>query len=564
MKELARKSHPNTNHSLGLHIRWSDKADGRKLITVDQFLPYVKAFVKNGGQDIYLATDSENVLQTIEKEWPSDIHQRIRRQVDVVRSSNTTAVFKMGFSQHRTNTEVLTDILSLSRCTFLVHGLSAVSDAAMYLNADLIDQSVDLEDPDHMTVSSFEMLVSTVIKAGKVISKPRDWWNPKLALPPLTGRMPTHQACKGYAGILHISKSGVDAAVGMTFFHFVLNQLIYADTHNLKPWIHLSNSTYKIWDQRVHGVGPVVKFTMKTNMEASVETNARLNASFCPSVLRVDDKRSMDGDISVEGTGVWEHYLEQVSDFVPSDASCRNRHFVTLDYKMLVPGIHLHCRWACRSWRYDELPPWTALVEATKYQEWLEPMRMRAHEVVSKYFRFRPHLWQRANSVLYGNGPIVPCLGLHVRLGDKRGVHRSIVAVRRFTPYVKAFVDNGGSCVYLATDSLSAIHFIEKKWPASLKAAVRSQGHSIVRSVLGVSVPDMEDDHHRTNSEALVDMLALSKCDILLHGFSTVSEAAIYINPKLHNQSVNLEYQNIMSDENYQTLVKTVLKTSVS
>lgn len=562
MKELAKQSHPNTNHSLGLHIRWSDKADGRKLITVDQFLPYVNAFVRSGGQDIYLATDSHEVIQIVEKEWPGHIGKRIRRQSNIVRSFDATAVFKMGFSEHRTNTEVLIDILALSQCTFLVHGLSAVSDSAMYLNSNLIDQSVDLEDPDHMSAEDFESLVSTVQTTGKVPPKPREWWNSDVSLSPLTERIPTNHACDGYVGILHIREGDWNAAFAMTFFHFVVNQLIYAEMNNLKPWIHFSNSTPKVWDEKVHGKEGHVKLTVQTTVLESFEANAGAISSLCPAAFNASKVQPGRSEFSMQGTGVWEHYLEQVSDFAPGDKSCENKPFVALPYKALVPGLHLHCSWSVRSWRYDELPSSLGPVDATNHHKWLAPMRQRANEIVTKYYRFRPHILQRAENVLYRiNRPPIPCLGLHIRLGDKRGIHRSTVAVRKFTPYVKTFVDLGGKCVYLATDSRSAVHFIDKRWPDSLKSVLRTQGESVVRSVLGVAVPDMDEDHHRTNSEVLVDILALSKCNILLHGFSTVSEAAIYINPKLQNQSLNLEDPYVMSNDKYKALVKNVLKS---
>ena len=44
----------------------------------------------------------------------------------------------------------------------------------------------------------------------------------------------------------------------------------------------------------------------------------------------------------------------------------------------------------------------------------------------------------------------------------------------------------------------------------------------------------------------------------MLHGYSTVSEAAIYLNPTLHNNSVNLEDPNRMSPNDFEMLVRYV------
>jgi hypothetical protein len=118
----------------------------------------------------------------------------------------------------------------------------------------------------------------------------------------------------------------------------------------------------------------------------------------------------------------------------------------------------------------------------------------------------------------------------------------------------------GGKCVYVATDSLTAMEYVAKKWP---KPATRTQGLNVVRSAKNVSVAYMdEEQHHRINSEALVDILAMSKCDILVHGFSTMSEAAIYLNPKLHRQSVNVEDPHPLSNEQYKAMVRKVLSGS--
>jgi hypothetical protein len=59
---------------------------------------------------------------------------------------NETAAFDLGVSPHRTNVEALTDVLALSKCTFLLHGLSAMSEAVLYLNPGLVARSINLED----------------------------------------------------------------------------------------------------------------------------------------------------------------------------------------------------------------------------------------------------------------------------------------------------------------------------------------------------------------------------------------------------------------------------------
>jgi hypothetical protein len=140
---------------LALHIRHSDKADRRQTIPLEQFRPYVDAYIHSSlwiGTVIviYVATDSNQVLKDIQATWPNTITTYIRYQGSgdkkVLRSDNTTAVFQLSGNHHRTNKEVLVDILAMAKCEFMVHGLSAVTEATHYLNLNLHNQSVNLEE----------------------------------------------------------------------------------------------------------------------------------------------------------------------------------------------------------------------------------------------------------------------------------------------------------------------------------------------------------------------------------------------------------------------------------
>jgi hypothetical protein len=161
----------NNMNCLAMHVRHSDKAgSNRRRIPLDKFLPYVLAYAKAGGPQIYLATDSTDVISTIRKKWPLEISRMVTMQTNILRSSNKTAVFSMttttagttSTSHDQTNIDVLVDILNMSKCRFLLHGFSAVSEATFYLNYELHKKSVDLEDhpSNHrMSVVEFEQLV---------------------------------------------------------------------------------------------------------------------------------------------------------------------------------------------------------------------------------------------------------------------------------------------------------------------------------------------------------------------------------------------------------------------
>ena len=148
---------PNGTRCLAVHIRHSDKAGlARTKIPHDAFLPFVDAYLQNGGGDkVYLATDSSNVVERVKKEWA---HVTLVVQGGIVRSAVFKPVFRQG-SHNRTNTEVLLDILAMSRCQYMIHGYSAVSESSHYLNPTLHNRSVDLEDPSHISPLQFGELV---------------------------------------------------------------------------------------------------------------------------------------------------------------------------------------------------------------------------------------------------------------------------------------------------------------------------------------------------------------------------------------------------------------------
>ena len=63
---------------------------------------------------------------------------------------------------------------------------------------------------------------------------------------------PTHHACDGYRGILHIENGDFGGAGGTIFFQFIIAQLIYAEEHQLLPFLHMDNFSYLVYDDAIH------------------------------------------------------------------------------------------------------------------------------------------------------------------------------------------------------------------------------------------------------------------------------------------------------------------------
>lgn len=372
-----------------------------------------------------------------------------------------------------------------------------------------------------------------------------------------TKHPPPFSPCPLYRGVLHIASGDKGAAAGTLFFQYVINQLIYAEMYQLVPWIHLNNITTNVYDEEVHGVGSAT-ITVAGIMQIPLTGRNNATGSYPgrPYYLAKDMK---ERTLTFRGTGVWKHYLEPVSAYNPEDPDCRSLPLATLSYDQLAPGIQHYAPWAVRSWQYKTLPFYMkrqANKADPRLKTWYEPQRVKAHEVVRKYFRFHPELHQEAES-LVPNG--TQCLAMHIRHSDKAGLARRKLKDEEFVPYVQAYLDNGGDKVYLATDSSRVLEFVKQRdrWTFVGERLISPRG--IVRSAVRKPV-FRQGNHDRTNREVLVEILAMSRCQFLLHGFSAVSESAHYLNINLHNNSVDLEDPDHITPEEFGKRVETVLK----
>jgi hypothetical protein len=613
---VSRRRH---QHCVGIHIRWSDKGGGRRILAVDEFLLHVQEFLKRGGNCVVVATDSSQVLHHIQTQWPPDIVTLVRfqRGYHILRSYDTTPVFEMTrrvpittttttttlpsasgqptqlVSHHETNTQVLVDILALSLCDFLIHGHSAVSDAAMYINDKLIYQSVNLEDPRDLSRKEFGDLVHDVLVRHVGVNHtryfPQPWWKQHANITaeafrqenPHTNQQKEHDndrsnptLCDGYRGILHILVGGGDEfSFGMTFFHFILNQLIYATKYQLKPYIHLKpQQSHAVFDPSVHGRLGDQNVSLQGFVGAAIQND---NVEFAnqPEAAVPGDFRTtqeLPSMLTLSGNGIWDSYFRPASDFHPASKdevtshSCQGKAWVTLNHSLVTSGLHLWAPWSVRSFRYSNLHErrWRNANDHS-LSDWYLPMRTWAHDVVRKYYRPLSFINQRVDQVTgITEASQACCLAIHIRQGDKEGYgKRKVSRIRDYKPFVEAFLnattDNSQSFVYLATDAWRVMDAIQENWDEAIRLRIRSQGDLVVRSVRWVPPHMLEpENRHRVNLEALVDILAMSRCQFLLHGFSTMSEAAIYVNLNLHNHSVNLDDPNHMDVNDFASVVR--------
>lgn len=362
-------------------------------------------------------------------------------------------------------------------------------------------------------------------------------------------RQPTHTSCHGYDGVLWIDKGDFGGASGMTFFLYMVGMLRWAEQHNYKPFVHFHSHSRKIYDDIVHSntsaAAKVAEFTMLHGMEIVCARDARDPLGFWFPGRPYNHTALHPKTFRLDGTGVWEHYFEPVSDFVPGDRSCQNKPLVTLDDVQILPGLHTLAPWMPHAWRQGS-PPYLEQSHVS-FREWMAPQRVNSSELVQRYIDMTLPLQHRAacahpNHHNKRNQDHVS-LGVHIRHGDKRNSIRRIIPTKRFLPFCKDFLNaHQNASIYIATDSAVVLEEIYQTWPSFVTERIVTQPFVKALSRNRTAAFDLSNvGHHRTNLEALTDILALSQCTYLVHGWSAMTEAAMYLNPKLISQQVDLE-----------------------
>ena len=400
--------------------------------------------------------------------------------------------------------------------------------------------------------------------------------------------------CFHYDGILLISDADEDG-FATVFFLYILNQLIWAEKHNLLPWIHLGRSNIHVFDENEHGISnnPLTFGLHVLNglhWESWFDPISGQNYSYPGKpILDYLDPDSVTRAINVDGTGVWSSYFDPPSRLDPlrhlsdksAQISCHQKPIFQLTLQQIEPSLMVFCPYCVRAWRRKSTPPSLAKW-SMPYQQWLEPMRRTANDIVKRHFQPTEtfvKLAQDANPVVEAEES---CLALHIRHSDKAD-RRQLIPLEKFRPYVEAYMQASlwvGTTIviYVATDSNQVLKDIQATWPNTITTYMRYQGSSsgdkgVLRSDNATAVFQLSSNHHRTNKEVLVDILAMSKCEFMVHGLSAVTEATHYLNLNLHNHSVNLEEEiestannyihetkATMSDKEFGTLVRTRLQ----
>ena len=348
-----------------------------------------------------------------------------------------------------------------------------------------------------------------------------------------------------------------------------------------------------IFDKEVHGME---KTEDKTIMMHRAQVGAEGSqcpswGSDTPSIKKYPGPPDLEGassrpkeQLKIRGTGVWDSYFAPVpsvddfSSLLENDPICGGMPLVQVPFKLKL-GMHECAPWSVKAWQYRNVTEGPYTIGGHRWQDYegfYGSMRKDASSIVKEHFHLRPELEKQvveSNPVEDGK-----CLTMHVRLTDKAHGRKKIdldtfrsyagkflsdsTLVQVFicpsnplhpSSFVEAYVEEGGTAIYLATDAAHVNAAIQDTWKKSVadkiifqKGAKRSDSKQAVFEIQSA---------HKSNAEALVEIYSMARCSFMVHGYSAMSESAFYINPALHGQSVNLDYPEPMSVNAFRKIV---------
>ena len=161
---------------VGVHARGTD-ADGRRSVQpVEAYVAVLAPVCRRLGAAlaVYVATDDEKIAS--DPRWRA-LPCRVAVATGIRRGVDGKAAFEVHADRHATNVEVLTDIAVLSSADALVHGASAVSEAAQWLGwPRLHGASVHLEFPHSPSATTARLVEACAASSSsRWVARLRAW-----------------------------------------------------------------------------------------------------------------------------------------------------------------------------------------------------------------------------------------------------------------------------------------------------------------------------------------------------------------------------------------------------
>ncbi|MGI9659284.1 MAG: nodulation protein NodZ, partial [Gaiellaceae bacterium] len=322
----------------------------------------------------------------------------------------------------------------------------------------------------------------------------------QLTAPPV-GARESASILERYDGILRIRINHSYAGF-FAYVTFALNQLRYAEEHNLFPVVHFGEHSED---------GP----------------NAFYDAPY--------------------GESIWDYYFEPVAGMTyaelrrrlddPSDPLSESG-VISLPTDELW---HLHVYYADSLYNYPY--GYYREVPNEELDEWYEDQRALARELIAKYVRLKPHVVAKVDEFWREQLKGFDVLGIHMRGSDKgaadaRPEHGRIVMPEEYFPYCDRYLsDHPAAKIFVATEQSQFVDVVRSRYPDRVvtREVIRTSGFGD-----GSNPFQKSGGGYQKGEEVLIDCLLLARSSFLLRCTSAVGEYAMYFNEDL--ECINLNH----------------------
>ena len=237
------------------------------------------------------------------------------------------------------------------------------------------------------------------------------------------------------------------------------------------------------------------------------------------------------------GDNMWEQYFDAVSTYSPqrTKTATGRRH-----HQRDVRSLSSARMWELRNQTASSV--FTSAYGIYEQQagrgydgKWLKGMRERAAGIIKRHIRVKPVIATKVNAFWRGHfADSDRVLGLHIQRPQPEATPIGLeVYAAHIDRWLMAHPD---ASIFVVCEDSSFVPLLTQVYGDKL--VVREARLQTNRDTL------LEDhgEHYRRGEEALIDMLLLSKCTFLLKGDADVAEFAVYFNPKLSDNSIDLGY----------------------
>lgn len=259
-------------------------------------------------------------------------------------------------------------------------------------------------------------------------------------------------------------------------------------------------------------------------------TWARLNG--LPIVVRYSSQHDnyFDRSAAEPGEDGWTTYFKPIA---PS-ASVQQRDLVQLG-----------CHASARAWEQFGLYAMDLQQAAVQREERVRLMANLGVRPRRRWQRAAEEFWSRNVETLGAGRPVI---GVHMRATDKAG---AIISSAVYTDALDAFFCNyPNAVVFAASDNEASLHDLRRwsqrsrhKAPVVTRPAIRStvrQGR-FTNPGVHAHLLNLTSKSATLGADVLLDTLLLSRANFLLKGTSAVAEFALYFNPALAANTLDLE-----------------------